>query len=237
MFRLLGDLCVVSGEGVTHCWDASAYLIPGAEPTLIDCGGMLGYGALRDSLTQAGYAPREIVRVLATHGHWDHLSGLARLREEGDAELWIHEGDAKAVETGDEDKTASFLYGQPFPPLQVDRFLRDGDVLDVSGLRLEVIHTPGHSAGSVCFFAQVGGVRLLLAGDTLWAHFNPRGSDLDAWKASLDRLAGLDVDAITTGHGPPVLLLDAKRRIQEARQQFGVYLNPWFKPFHTEFRY
>ncbi len=238
LVRLLRDLWLVSGARLTHPWDASAYLIEGDEPVLIDCGGALGYTALKQSLRSVGYEPGDIRRVLATHGHWDHLSAMALLREESDAELWIHEADHKQVETGDDDLTTAFLYGVPFPQSKVDGLLHDGDVLEAGSIRMEVLHTPGHTRGSVCFLLESSGMNVLVAGDTLFGAYHERiGSNLDSWHRSLDRLCELDVDALTVGHCPPLLLPDGKRRIEEARQQFGVYFNPWFKPFHTEFRY
>lgn len=238
MIKLIDGLWLVSGEKQTHPWDASAYLIPGPEPTLIDCGSNLGFPALTAQLAEHGYQPRDVRRILATHGHWDHVAAAAAIQAEGGAELLIHAADREGVETGDEDRTASFLYDKPFPPAQVTGELHDGDAIDANGIRLQVIHTPGHSPGSVCFLADLPGLKLLIAADTLYGGFHPRiGSDIDAWRCSLDRLLGCEFDAITAGHMPPVLLFDARARVLEARQQLGAYFNPWFKPFHTEFRY
>ena len=238
MVKLLDNLWLVAGDKLTHPWDASAYLITGDQPTLIDCGSAEGYPALKANLREAGYAPSDIRRILATHGHWDHLSAAAQLQAESDAQLFIHAADRAQVETGDVDLTSAFLYGKPLPPARVDGELRDGDELRVNGVVLHVLHTPGHSPGSVCFWTEVDGLKLLIAGDTLWGAFHPRvASDLDAWQRSLDRLLALNVDAYTAGHCPPALLVDAKRRLWEARQQFGVYFDPWFKPFNIEFRY
>jgi hydroxyacylglutathione hydrolase len=238
MVRLLGKLHVVSGDKLTHPWDASAYLVTGAEPTLIDCGSSEGYPALRRALKQLGYEPSDIRQVIGTHGHWDHLSGMAQLREESDAQLYLHAADRAAVETGDNDLTASFLYGKPFPPVRVDRLLHDGEILRIGDYEFQVFHTPGHSPGSVCLWTEINDMKLLIAGDTWWAGYHPRiASDMEAWAASLDRLLALDFDVMTIGHCPPTLIYDAKLKALEARQQFGVYFNPWFKPFHTTFRY
>lgn len=238
MVKLIGQMYVVSNEKLTHPWDANAYLIAGDEPTLIDCGSGEGYPALKRNLKQLGYEPRDIRRVIATHGHWDHVSGMARLREESDAALWLHAGDREAVETGDWDRTAAFLYDRPFDPVQVDRLLHDGEVLTIGPYRFQVYHTPGHSPGSVSFLTEINGLKLLIAGDTLWGAFHSRiCSDMDAWTASLDRLLRLDFEVATIGHTPPSLIFDAKTKVQEARQQFGVLFNPWFRPFHLRFVY
>src|SRR5256885_1493301 len=62
MIRLLGELWVAAGMDLTHPWDASAYLVKGDEPTLIDCGSTLGYPALKRSLETFGYRPSDITR-------------------------------------------------------------------------------------------------------------------------------------------------------------------------------
>jgi glyoxylase-like metal-dependent hydrolase (beta-lactamase superfamily II) len=238
MVRLIGQLYVVSGNKLTHPWDASAYFIAGEEPTLIDCGSSTGYPFLKQNLKQLGYEPKDIRQVIATHGHWDHLSGMAQLREESDARLLLHAADRAGVEQGDSERTAAFLYDKSFTPVQVDRTIEDGDLLTAGSYQLHVYHTPGHSPGSVSLWVEINGLKLLIAGDTLYGGYHPRiGSDLEQWRRSLDRLVALDVDVLTIGHSPPSLIFDAKTHIEEARQQFGVYFNPWFKPFHTSFRY
>jgi glyoxylase-like metal-dependent hydrolase (beta-lactamase superfamily II) len=230
MIRLLGELWAAAGLDLTHPWDGSAYLIKGDEPTLIDCGSLAGYPALKRSLQSFGYEPRDIKRVIATHGHWDHVSGMALLREESDARLYLHEGDRAAVESGDRDLTAAFLYDMPFPTLTVDGRLNDGEILHINGVDLTVIHTPGHSPGSVCFWADIGGVKILIAGDTIWGGYHPRlGSDLDAWARSIDRILELDFDVMTFGHYRPALIFNAKHRVKELRRRFGDLFNPWFE--------
>jgi hydroxyacylglutathione hydrolase len=57
MIRLIGNLYVISGDKLTHPWDASAYLLAGDEPTLIDCGSSEGYNALKANLKKLGYTP------------------------------------------------------------------------------------------------------------------------------------------------------------------------------------
>lgn len=241
--KLSGNLYVVSGDKLTHPWDASAYLVLGDEPALIDCGGTLGYPALKRNLGQLGVTPRDIKRVYATHGHWDHLAGYAALKEDNpDVQLFVHEAARESVEAGDPELTAAFLYDVPFPRLQVDGLLADGDMLRIGGAGggydAKLLHTPGHTPGDMSFLLQVGDLRVLIAGDTMWGGYHPRvKSDLDAWHRSLAKLAAEEFDAMTFGHLPPTLVLDAKAKVIEAQKQLGVYFNPWFKPFHEKFMY
>lgn len=230
MLRLLSELWMTSGENLTHPWDANSYLLKGDVPTLIDCGSVEGYPALKRHLRAFGYEPSDIKQVIATHGHWDHLSGLAQLREESDVKLYIHAADREQVETGDPDRTAAFLYGRQFPPLRVDGELYDGQVLDINGYQLHVHHTPGHSPGSVCFWAEISGMRLLIAGDTIAGGYHSKlDSDLVAWEKSLDKLLTLEFDVMTIGHSPARLIFDAKHRVKVLRNRFGDLFNPWFE--------
>ncbi|MDQ3327181.1 MAG: MBL fold metallo-hydrolase, partial [Chloroflexota bacterium] len=227
MVRLLGNFWVTSGNRLTHLWDASAYLITGDEPTLIDCGSTEGYSTLKRDLKSFGYEPKDIKKVIGTHGHWDHVSAVANLQAESNAQLFIHSADRQQVETGDPALTASYLYNKPFPPARVDGLLAHGDVLDVNGYAFEVYHTPGHSPGSVSLRTEFHGLKLLIAADTIWGGYHPRiRSSLEDWEQSLDRLLELEFDVMTTGHCPPALIFDAKRHVYEARQQLGVYWNP-----------
>lgn len=238
MKELAEGLWIVAGEEITHRWDAAAYLVTGEEPILIDCGSTEGYPALTRNLAAIGYRPDQIRAIYATHGHWDHLSAAAQLQAESGAALWIHEADRAQVESGHPELTAAFLYGRDFPPAQVTGTLADGDVHQVGSHRLLVHHTPGHTPGSVCFSLHLPSLTVLIAGDTLWGAFHAKiASDLDAWARSLDRLIDLEYDALTFGHGSPGLWLDPKQRVREARQQFGVFFNPWFKPFYLSFSY
>lgn len=235
--RLTEHLWQVAGAGITHPWDAAAYLVLDGAPVLIDCGSPLGSAALHGHLARLGVRPADIVAVVGTHGHFDHVGGAAELAAAG-VPILIHPGDAEAVATGDPIRTtAGFLYGQAFPPVATTA-LADGGVVTAGSARLEIVHTPGHTPGSVCVVASVDGRRVLLAADTLFGGFSAdTGSDAAAWRASLDRLADLDLDGLSFGHCVNRLLDDPAGRIAEARLRFASYFDPWFKPPRHTFRY
>ncbi len=142
--------------------------------------------------------------VLLTHGHFDHVGGCAALREAG-AEVGCLEGEKPLAETHN---LASELGGiQNFPPVHIDFTFRDGEVLERFGMRISVMGTPGHTAGSCCYLADTA----LFSGDTLFLEGYGR-TDLPtgnrrALFESIRRLLRMEGDLlIYPGHGEATTL-------------------------------
>ena len=137
--------------------------------------------------------------VVNTHGHWDHMGDDAAVAEHTGAPVAVHPLDRHRLEHPDP------LWA-PFaiPPVVPAVELAEGGQVRFGDLRLDVLHTPGHTEGSVCLYAADAGV--LFAGDTLfaggWGRTDLPGGDAEQLVASLDRLRALD-DPVTVlpGHG------------------------------------
>lgn len=109
---------------------------------------------------------RRPVAVLLTHAHYDHIGALDAVCERYAIPAYVHEADA--VKLTDAQANVSALFTSPVTQHTVPRLLRGGETLTLAGLTFEVLHTPGHSAGSVCYLLpENAGV---LTGDTLFAH-------------------------------------------------------------------
>lgn len=153
-----------------------------------------------------GMVERSGVRVkaiYATHGHFDHVLAAREVKENLGCSFYIHRGDLDLLKEADK-RAKMFLGGEYLPPVEPDGFVEEGDVIEVGGHTLRVLHTPGHSPGSVSYVAD-GGV---FTGDTLFAgsvgrHDFP-GGDLDKLIDSLvNKLLKLPDDyAVYPGHGP-----------------------------------
>jgi len=139
--------------------------------------------------------------IANSHAHIDHILGVGAIREATGAKFLLHAGDLELARN-----TASMARGWmgveiPNPP-DPDAFLDDNDTVDVDGLQLRVIYTPGHTRGSVCFYAN----GVVFAGDTLFAGSIGRtdlpGGDYEEEMASIvDRLLALPDDTIVLpGH-------------------------------------
>jgi glyoxylase-like metal-dependent hydrolase (beta-lactamase superfamily II) len=142
-----------------------------------------------------------IAAVVLTHGHFDHLGGVAGLVRDTGAPLMVHAADADAITSAESNGGALFGFGA-FAP-RADRRLAEGETIEAGSLRLEVLHTPGHTPGGIALLGEGH----LFAGDTLFAGSVGRtdfgGGDARALRASIARLAGLPAETIVhPGHGP-----------------------------------
>ena len=149
--------------------------------------------------------------VWLTHGHIDHVSALTPLLKAHPAPLFLHE----------EEVSRTFSSRNRFPPLYWTAptqppslfFIHDGDLLRVGTETVKALHTPGHSAGSICFYHEAS--KLLLSGDTLFRGGIGRtdfpSGDADALRLSLSRLMSLPADTrIVSGHGPETTVSSEK---------------------------
>lgn len=238
--KLLHRLYQVCAPSLTHQFDANAYLLDTDEGLyLIDCGTPKGYARCLQNIRALGYDPSSIKAIFGTHGHYDHVGSAYRFFEDFGTVLYLHGADRLQVESGDSQKTtASLLYGTEFTPCKVSHELTDKQVFDFHSHKLEIIHTPGHSPGSICISIHTHDLKVLIASDTLYGGFSPKiGSDEIAWKASLEKLAALHFDLMSFGHCSPGLLSDVSNRIDCAKRSFANYYVPWFKDFVQSYAY
>jgi hydroxyacylglutathione hydrolase len=144
----------------------------------------------------------QVLRLVLTHGHWDHIMDALFFRRAFQCPIAIHPGDAPMLQIPQTE-----LFALPFsiPPFEADEYLEADETLPVGALRIAVIHTPGHSPGGICL--HDAGNHVLFAGDTLFAGSYGRldlpGSDPGAMAGSLARLAALPPETtVYSGHGP-----------------------------------
>jgi glyoxylase-like metal-dependent hydrolase (beta-lactamase superfamily II) len=201
--------------------NVSAFALADDGVTLIDAGLAGSRPQLVGGLDALGRAEADIERIVCTHGHFDHAGGVRELvdaahAEGREVEVRIHPADLAEVvlsvrealgAPGGGSRRGHVLQSlTPHPGDVVP--IEDGDVLPVLG-GLEVVHTPGHTPGSVCLFAR--GPRVLFTGDVLQVRFGKLrfaspifSHDHALARASVRRLVDLDVDIIAFSHYRPM---------------------------------
>lgn len=160
--------------------------------------------------------------ILLTHGHFDHVWGVGKLLARYRIPVYLHPEDVDIMDrtTGASAMQSFSFLKHDFPTVP----LADGDVITTAGTAWTVIHTPGHTPGSVCYYSARN--NLLLSGDTLFAGSIGRtdyyGGDYDVLMASIkEKLLNLPGETdVIPGHGQPTSI---------ARE--GMY-NPFLEPFN-----
>lgn len=145
--------------------------------------------------------------LLHTHAHIDHIGDVGTLRERAGGRALLHPADLPLYRTLE---IQARWIGLPQSPriVDLDADLRDGDVITLGASRIEVLHTPGHTPGSVCFAIESGGKSTILSGDTLFAgsigRWDLGGTSMEDIVASIhEKLLGYSDDVpVIPGHGP-----------------------------------
>jgi glyoxylase-like metal-dependent hydrolase (beta-lactamase superfamily II) len=206
-------------------------VVEGDEVTLIDSGHSSSPPGIDRALTELGVRAEQVKRVVCTHGHPDHAGGARAFADRG-IEVFIHPLDAANLEVtygvAVRNPSRGRIFAAMTPALPTFTPIGDGEILPVLG-GFEVVHTPGHTPGSVCLYAKRD--RLLFVGDTLQRRFGRvsfasalYSDDPVLARQSVQRLAELDVKTIVFSHFPP-LTEDAADTLatlaERARQMAG----------------
>jgi glyoxylase-like metal-dependent hydrolase (beta-lactamase superfamily II) len=188
----------IGGPLLTVCY---ALIAPRKSALIIDA----PRDAWEAALDAAADYDAPVTLAIATHGHWDHITDMARLRERG-IPIAAHPSDADLL---------ADPHGQglalPFAvePVAIDRPLAEGDRLLLGDTEIHVLHTPGHTRGSIAIW--VPDLDALFTGDTLLkggaGHTAEPGASLPALATSVRRLAAFpESTALYPGHGAPTTI-------------------------------
>jgi len=195
--------CVILGVYETNC-----YVLRSSQAAkdclIIDAG--LEADKLTNFLKKHQFNP---VGVVLTHGHIDHIAGVAALRESyPDIKVYIHKLDAKMLTEAH--SNLSVMAGVPFSTEPADFILEEDSIIDKAGIKLQVLHTPGHTPGGICLYSKDQGA--VFTDDTLFAESIgrtdfPKASMPELLQSIKDKLLTLtDETVVFPGHGPVTTL-------------------------------
>ena len=193
-----------------HLW-TNCYILSGGsgDAVMIDPG-----GPTDEAKAYIDKNSLKLKKILMTHGHADHIMGLGEVRGMSEDGVAIHSDDAACIVSASEN--LSSVMGNPAEFKEADLLLSDGMDIVIGGVKIQVIHTPGHTRGSCCFYATEGRDALLISGDTLFARSVGRtdlpGGDEATLLGSLKKLETLaDSVPVYPGHGPSTTIGDERR--------------------------
>ena len=218
------------GFSLSHRCDSHIYLVKGeAESAIIDAGAGIDVRPVLEELSRVESGNVDRVRkVVLTHAHADHAGGAARLREELGAEVLCSPEVATIMRAGDEERagvpvgkrSGTYDSGYNLEPSRVDGELEDGDSIDLGGVRLRAVATPGHSVGHLALLAEWRARSDLFSGDALL--FGGRVIVQDTWDCdlrlqvdSLHRLEQVHFDGLYPGHYS-FSVTDGRRHLERA---------------------
>lgn len=205
-FQVHGNTYYVGTCGI------AAILITGDDGhVLIDGGTGEGAAPIAANVEALGFKLSDVKLLLHSHEHFDHVGGLAELQQRTGARLLASEAAAPVLASGqaaDDDPQKGSL--DPFDPVRVAGTVKDGEVVRLGDLALTAIATPGHTSGALSWQWQAcddaGACETVVFGDSLSPvssdsyRFSDHPDRLAAYRASLDRFAGLDCTLLLTPH-------------------------------------
>ncbi|MEE8167464.1 MAG: MBL fold metallo-hydrolase [Candidatus Hydrothermarchaeales archaeon] len=177
--------------------DCNAYLIQDAKKVLIDAGAGLDDRIARE--VGKALKGEQLDMIINTHAHFDHCGGDGQFNE---VRVYLHRDDANALVSGSFYGTYRLFDDER--PTKFHRLLVEGDKLELGEHILEVVHSPGHTPGSICLFDRDR--KMLFSGDTLFSDGGFGRVDIGGngrqMLRSLEKLSEMSFDTLYPGHGP-----------------------------------
>ena len=190
---------VYSGIHLISGVNSNIYVIDGE--VIIDAGTGENFAEVKKEMEEK-FSPKDLRTLVNTHYHYDHTGGSKKFRDWLKLDVVIHKMDKDFVEKAE---TLAEKFGASARIMTVDKTLKEGQVIVTKNFKLQVIHTPGHTPGSICLYDSDH--KILFSGDTILSTGVGRtdlpNADRTLMLESLKKISNLTVNYLFPGHGPP----------------------------------
>jgi len=193
------NFIIVIKKLLGYGYESNVYLIMDERNALIDAG--TGFET-KNLIKEIGKYTRSIDYIILTHEHFDHCGGAAPLKRFFGSKIAMHEDGSRILEEGS--NIYSSFFNAKFERAKVDIRLKGREIIDLGRIKLKVIHTPGHSPGSICLYDEKN--KILFSGDTIFLYGGVGrtdfyGGDKEKLKESIKKIARLNIESLYPGHG------------------------------------
>jgi glyoxylase-like metal-dependent hydrolase (beta-lactamase superfamily II) len=199
---ITNEIYQVGGNGFTSAEDAAIYLIRVQDHgALVDAGCGRSSEKLFRNIIGHGIELSEIERLLITHCHYDHTGGIQAVRDKTNCKVVMHELEAFFLEEGNESVTGAEWYGGSLKPMLVDIKLKgDQNTFELGARKINAIHVPGHSPGSLVYVMESEGLKVLFGQDVHGPIHPSLLSNRGDYIRSLNLMISLQADILCEGH-------------------------------------
>ena len=200
--EITGNVFQVGGAAFSSDSDCCVYLIKGNKASfLIDTGTGEFSSLIEKNITDCGVELKNISKIFLTHCHYDHAGGAEHFRKITGAEIVVHKKDAVFLKAGDNTVTAASFYNMRMEPLIADLVIdKENYNFDFGDISIKMIHTPGHTPGSVVYLTNFENKKILFGQDIHGPLLEEFRSNPDQYKKSLKKIIKIEPDILCEGH-------------------------------------
>ena len=204
--KITNDVYLIGSDEISGSGDCCVYAIGlnSKKICLIDAG-TKNTSVLLENLNKTPLANREISDLILTHAHYDHIGAAHQLKNfYPKMNIYAHDWDSAAIQgsPNTESLTAASWYGEKYIPVKVSHIIRkDQEKLVLGTKTLELIHTPGHTPGSISIFLnEEENTKIVFGQDIHGPFLKEFNSNIQDWNISMKKILALEADILCEGH-------------------------------------